>query len=138
MKKILLAITFMFCGTFLFAQIVSNPVDWTATAKKIGDKTYEIHLTADIKDGWHIYSQTTAAGGPIPTSITFTKNPLVDYELGYSLSSAAEPVKEYLTKPEIDKRIREKRRAMETAAKDLNFMLAAKLRDEIKVLQEQV
>ena len=68
----------------------------------------------------------------------FTKNPLVDYELGYSLSSAAEPVKEYLTKPEIDKRIREKRRAMETAAKDLNFMLAAKLRDEIKVLQEQV
>ena len=77
MKKILLAITFMFCGTFLFAQIVSNPVDWTATAKKIGDKTYEIHLTADIKDGWHIYSQTTAAGGPIPTSITFTKNPLV-------------------------------------------------------------
>ena len=68
----------------------------------------------------------------------FTKNPLVDYELGYSLSSAAEPEKEYLTKPEIDKRIREKRRAMETAAKDLNFMLAAKLRDEIKVLQEQV
>ena len=63
---------------------------------------------------------------------------MVDYELGYSLSSAAEPEKEYLTKPEIDKRIREKRRAMETAAKDLNFMLAAKLRDEIKSLQRDI
>ena len=68
----------------------------------------------------------------------FTKNPLVDYELGYSFAAAAEPEKEYLTKPEIDKRIREKRRDMEKAAKDLNFMLAAKLRDEIKVLQENV
>ena len=68
----------------------------------------------------------------------FTKNPLVDYELGYSFAAAAEPEKEYLTKPEIDKRIREKRRAMETAAKDLNFMLAAKLRDEIKSLQRDI
>ncbi|MEO6868099.1 MAG: protein-disulfide reductase DsbD domain-containing protein [Ginsengibacter sp.] len=77
MKKILLGLFFIFCNGFLFAQIVSNPVEWTATAKKISDKTYEIHLTAEIKDGWHIYSQTTPDGGPIPTSITFTKNPLV-------------------------------------------------------------
>ncbi len=77
MKKTILALLFLFCGSFLFAQIVSNPVEWTASAKKIGDKTYEIRLSADIKDGWHIYSQTTPDGGPIPTAITFTKNPLV-------------------------------------------------------------
>jgi excinuclease ABC subunit B len=68
----------------------------------------------------------------------FTKNPLVDYELGYTASIAAEPTTEYLTKPEIEKRIREKRKAMEKAAKDLNFMQAAKLRDDIKALQEQL
>ena len=34
--------------------------------------------------------------------------------------------------------IREKRKAMEKAAKDLDFMQAAKLRDEIKSLQEKV
>lgn len=68
----------------------------------------------------------------------FTKNPLVDYELGYTASIAAEPETEYLTKPEIEKRIREKRKAMEKAAKDLDFMQAAKLRDQIKALQEQI
>ncbi|MBC7494415.1 MAG: UvrB/UvrC motif-containing protein, partial [Flavobacterium sp.] len=51
------------------------------------------------------------------------------------LSIAAEPITEYLAKPEIDKRIREKRKAMEKAAKELDFMQAAKFRDEIKVLQ---
>nr|WP_315177690.1 excinuclease ABC subunit UvrB [uncultured Flavobacterium sp.] len=68
----------------------------------------------------------------------FTKNPLADYELGYTLSTAAEPVTEYLSKPDIEKRIREKRKSMEKAAKELDFMQAAKLRDEIKALQEQL
>lgn len=51
---------------------------------------------------------------------------------------AAEPESEYLSKPEIEKKIREKRKAMEKAAKDLDFMQAAKLRDEIKILQEKI
>jgi excinuclease ABC subunit B len=68
----------------------------------------------------------------------FTKNPLVDYELGNTLSTAAEPVTEYLSKPDIEKRIREKRKAMEKAAKELDFMQAAKFRDEIKALQGQL
>ena len=70
----------------------------------------------------------------------FTKNKLVDYELGYeeSGSIAAETQTEYLTKPEIDKRIREKRKLMEKAAKDLDFMQAAKFRDEIKALQARI
>lgn len=52
---------------------------------------------------------------------------------------AAEPIRnEYLTKEEIDKRVREKRKEMEKAAKALDFMQAAKLRDEIKMLQEQL
>ena len=70
----------------------------------------------------------------------FTKNKLVDYELGYNEETAiaAEPESEYLSKPEIEKRIREKRKAMEKAAKDLDFMQAAKFRDEIKILQEKI
>jgi excinuclease ABC subunit B len=68
----------------------------------------------------------------------FTKNPLVDYELGLTLNSAAEEETEYLSKAEIEKRIREKRKSMEKAAKDLDFMQAAKLRDDIKKLQTQL
>jgi excinuclease ABC subunit B len=68
----------------------------------------------------------------------FTKNPLVEFELGHTMNFAAEPIPEYLSKPELEKRIRESRKAMEKAAKDLDFMQAAKLRDVIKKLQEQL
>ena len=50
----------------------------------------------------------------------------------------AEEVNRYLTKPEIEKKIREVRKAMEDAAKSLDFIEAAKYRDEIKNLQEQL
>ncbi|MBM6500147.1 excinuclease ABC subunit UvrB [Flavobacterium macrobrachii] len=51
---------------------------------------------------------------------------------------AAEPESEYLSKPEIEKKIRDARKAMEKAAKDLDFMQAAKYRDEIKALQDRM
>lgn len=68
----------------------------------------------------------------------FTKNPLVEYELGHTILAAAEPETAYMSKPEIEKIIREKRKSMEKAAKELDFMQAAKLRDEIKSLQGQL
>lgn len=68
----------------------------------------------------------------------FTKNPLVEYELGHTLNAAAEPETTYMSKPELEKVIREKRKSMEKAAKDLDFMQAAKLRDDIKRLQGQL
>lgn len=68
----------------------------------------------------------------------FIKNPLVEYELGHTISKAAEAETAYLSKPELEKLIREKRKAMEKAAKDLDFMQAAKFRDEIKALQEKL
>ena len=50
----------------------------------------------------------------------------------------AEEVNRYLTKSEIEKKIREVRKYMEKAAKSLDFIEAAKYRDEIKNLQEQL
>lgn len=79
MKKNIFFAALLLISNLLFAQI-QNPVSWTATSKKINDKTYEIHLIADIGQGWHTYSQTTPDGGPVPTSITFTKNPLITLE----------------------------------------------------------
>jgi len=68
----------------------------------------------------------------------FTNNKLVEYELGHTMSIAAEPETAYMSKPDLEKLIREKRKAMEKAAKDLDFMQAAKFRDEIKVLQNKI
>ena len=60
------------------------------------------------------------------------------YQYNNVAQKAAEQELEYLPKQEIEKRIREKRKAMEAAAKELDFMLAAQLRDEIKVLKENL
>ena len=54
------------------------------------------------------------------------------------IPKAAEPESLYLSKPEIEKKIREARKAMEKAAKDLDFMQAAKYRDEIQALQNKL
>lgn len=77
MKKFFTAVLLLMVSNILFAQIVKNPVQWAVSSKKIADKTYEVRISATIPDGWHIYSQNTPEGGPVPTEITFTKNPLV-------------------------------------------------------------
>ncbi len=79
MKRIVTLGILLVISNILFAQI-QNPVEWTVSSKKIADKTYEIHLTAIINKGWHVYSQTTPDGGPVPTSISFTKNPLLIFQ----------------------------------------------------------
>jgi excinuclease ABC subunit B len=65
------------------------------------------------------------------------KNSVSTYHFEKEEMRAAEPDMEYLTKDQIEKMIRGKRKDMEKAAKELDFMQAAKLRDEIKMLQSQ-
>jgi excinuclease ABC subunit B len=65
------------------------------------------------------------------------KNSVSTYHFQKEELRAAEPDLKYLTLEQKEKMIRDKRKEMEKAAKELNFMEAAKLRDEIKMLQEQ-
>lgn len=55
-----------------------------------------------------------------------------------SILKAAEESLKYKSKTDIEKMIRDKRKAMEKAAKELDFINAAKLRDEIKVLKDKL
>jgi len=71
--KYFLLYFFLLLSLSVFAQ---SPVKWNFAATKISGNTYEVHLTADIQEGWHIYSQTTPSGGPLPTKIVFRKNPI--------------------------------------------------------------
>ncbi len=66
------------------------------------------------------------------------KNSVSTYHFEKEERNAAEPELTYMTKAQIEKMIRTKRKIMEKAAKDLDFMEAAKLRDEIKILQEKM
>ncbi|WP_452601928.1 excinuclease ABC subunit UvrB [Pontimicrobium sp. MEBiC06410] len=67
-----------------------------------------------------------------------SKNSVSTYSYELEAAKAAEPESEYLTKPELEKKIRETRKLMEQAAKALDFIIAAQLRDEIKAYQEKL
>jgi len=71
-----LAALVLFTLVSLYAS-AQKPVRWKFSAKRIADKTYEIHLSARIEQPWHLYSITTPAGGPAAARIEFTGNPLV-------------------------------------------------------------
>ena len=82
--------------------------------------------------------------GITPTQInkkldnTLSKETTATYQYDNAIQKAAEQDLEYLPKEEIEKRIRAKRKQMEEAAKSLDFMVAAQLRDEIAILRKNL
>jgi len=76
MKVTLLSLLVTMISVVSFAQS-NTQVKWAFSAKKIADKTYEVHAIATVNSNWHIYSQNVGVDGPIPTAFTFTKNPLL-------------------------------------------------------------
>lgn len=78
MKSFLFLLTAILGFTAVQAQ---NPVSWSYTSKKVGDKVYELQLVATIQPGWHLYAQAQPADAIAqPTSFQFNKNPLVKLE----------------------------------------------------------
>ena len=65
------------------------------------------------------------------------RNSVSTFHFEKKLQAAKEPDPAYLNAEQREKLIREKRKAMELAAKQLDFMMAARLRDEIRMLQEK-
>jgi len=61
-----------------------------------------------------------------------------NYKLSPEIDIAAEPEISYASKADIEKKIRATRKEMEAAAKELDFIKAAALRDSIKALQKQL
>ncbi len=83
--------------------------------------------------------------GITPTAIkksidtVLSKKKEQNYEVDASTTlQAAEEETAYFTKEQLETRVRSVRKEMEKAAKELDFMKAARLRDEIKMLQEKI
>lgn len=53
-----------------FSQ-VQDPVKWNSTIEKISDTEYQIKLDAVIEGEWHMYSQFTPDGGPLPMEFIY-------------------------------------------------------------------
>ncbi len=54
------------------------------------------------------------------------------------VSIAADPVVAYMSKEELEKLLKQNQKSMEKAAKDLDFIEAARLRDELAQLKEML
>jgi len=52
-------------------------VKWNYAAVKNSDKEYTVTISANLSSDWHIYSVNTPSGGPVPTTFSFKRNPLV-------------------------------------------------------------
>ncbi len=73
MKKVLLFALALFATSAVFAQL--NPVKWSYEAKQVADGEYDLIFTANITDGWYVYSQNLPSDdGPIPTSFSWGDN----------------------------------------------------------------
>ncbi len=79
MNKLLLFLFTFLAFTKVTSQIL-DPVKWTSRTEKVSDTEFNLIFEGTIDDGWHVYSQFTPDGGPLPIEMTF-KNQKGNYNL---------------------------------------------------------
>ena len=73
MKRIVSLLTlYIYIGAVALAQF-QNPVNITATQKKVGDDAIEIVFQGTVEAGWHVYGTDIADGGPTRAELTLEK-----------------------------------------------------------------
>ena len=80
MKHILVpfyTIILFFASIGLIAQ-EEVPVTWSFSMEEIGDDNYNLIFKADIDKTWTVYSQYIEPGGPVPTSIWYENESIIE------------------------------------------------------------
>ena len=70
MKKIIFLLLAFLAFANVHAQIL-DPVKWTTAIEKKSDNSYVLTFEGVIEKSWHLYSQFTPEGGPLPLEISF-------------------------------------------------------------------
>jgi thiol:disulfide interchange protein len=70
MKKIVCILITFLAFANVNAQIL-DPVKWTTKIEKTSDNTYVLTFDGIIERDWHMYSQFTPDGGPLPLEVVF-------------------------------------------------------------------
>jgi hypothetical protein len=120
MKKALLSGVGILMVAIAFAQS-SKQVQWVYSAKKIAEKIYEIHMIATINGDYHLYSQDVGGEGPVATSFSFVKSPLLI--LDGRVKESGKLIKKFETAWNHDVRYYEK---------SVDFVQVVKLKSNIK------
>ncbi|MEK6452057.1 MULTISPECIES: protein-disulfide reductase DsbD family protein [unclassified Myroides] len=79
MRKLAYLLLFLVSFVSMQAQI-ANPAKWQTKIEKKSDTEYTITWDGVIQEGWHMYSQHTPDGGPLPTEFIYN-NQEGNYEL---------------------------------------------------------
>jgi thiol:disulfide interchange protein len=79
MKKLLFSLITFLAFANVNSQIL-DPAKWTKKIEKKSDNTYLLTFDAVIENDWHLYSQFTPDGGPLPLEVNF-KNAKGNYTL---------------------------------------------------------
>lgn len=119
---------------FMYADKITNSmqrtIDETARRRKIQEDYNTEHglVPTPLNKSTHtILNSTKVADGDGPTDYTH-------YEAS---AIAADPVIRYMSDQQLEQTIKHTRKQMEAAAKDLDFIEAARLRDELFALEKQ-
>ncbi len=110
---------------------MQRTIDETARRREIQiayNEEHGITPTPLKKSKEKILESTKVADGDGPT----------DYSMAQTSSLAADPVVQYMSTDQLEKSIQYTRKQMEEAAKSLDFVEAARLRDELFALQNQL
>jgi thiol:disulfide interchange protein DsbD len=78
MKKIILSLLLLIAFS-IHAQVL-NPVKWTTKVEQLSETEFNLVVSGVIEPEWHVYSQFTPDGGPLPMVLEF-KNSKGNYEL---------------------------------------------------------
>ena len=70
MRKILFILLAFLAFVKGNAQIL-DPVKWITKIEKKSDTNYILTFNGLIENGWHLYSQFTPDGGPLPLEVNF-------------------------------------------------------------------
>ena len=119
----------------MYADRVTNSMqrtmDETSRRRKIQEEyntKHGITPTALNKSKEKILGSTKVADG----------DEIVDYTQYVEAQMAADPVMQYMSTEQLESSAKHVKKQMEIAAKDLDFIEAARLRDELFVLQKQI
>jgi thiol:disulfide interchange protein len=61
-------------------QGILEPVKWDSKVEKVSETEYDVILTGEIDEEWHVFSQFTSEDGSLPSVLTF-ENAKDNYEL---------------------------------------------------------
>ena len=117
MKKLIFLLFAFLVYTNGIGQIL-NPVKWKSKTEKISETEFNLVLEGTIDNGWHIYSQFTPDGGPIPLELKFAES-AGNYEL-VGKTKESKTRKEYNPVFEVDEIFFEKKVVLNQKVKIVN------------------